>query len=98
MHIVTLACKDQEHAARCIEALTNYGKPDALAFNCVAYDFGIKEGADETVYIIERWTRWPDVDALLTQKVVPALPMYNALLKRPFNPTTDTVRIRLSNV
>jgi hypothetical protein len=38
----------------------NRGCQDVLAFNCVAYDFGIKEGANETVYLSERWSRWPD--------------------------------------
>ena len=98
MHVVTLDCKDEEHATRCIEALANYGKPDALAFNCISYDFGLKEGARDTVYLIERWNQWADLDALLTEKVVPALPMYNQLLKRPFNPAEDTVRISLSSV
>lgn len=97
IHIVTLQCKDGEHAARCIEALQNYGKPDAIAFNCVSYDFGFKEGSDDTVYIVERWNKWDDLDALLTTKVVPALPLYNQLLKRPFDPATDTLRIRLAD-
>jgi len=34
--------------------------------------------------------------ALLAAKVVPALPMYDALLKWPFDPAPDTVRVRLS--
>lgn len=98
VHVVTLACKDPEHAKRCIEALTNYGRPDALAFNCISYEFGIKEGTLDTVYIVERWRRWQDLDALLTAKVVPALPMYNQLLKTPFDPSSDTARINLSGV
>lgn len=98
VHVVTLDCKDEEHAKRCIEALTNYGRPDALAFNCVAYEFGIREGTVDTVHIIERWRRWQDLDALLNEKVVPALPMYNQLLKKPFDPSRDTVRIKLSSV
>ncbi|MGA0116549.1 MAG: hypothetical protein ACO3IW_13480 [Burkholderiales bacterium] len=96
VHIVTLECKDSEHAKRCIEALANYGKPDALTFNCVSYEFGIKEGTADTVYIIERWRRWQDLDALLTTKIVPALPMYNQLLKTPFDPSRNTARINLS--
>ena len=30
-------------------------------------------------------------------KVVPAMPMYNQLLKRPFDPSKDTLRIKLSD-
>ncbi|MGE0145145.1 MAG: hypothetical protein AB7T19_17810 [Planctomycetota bacterium] len=96
MHLVTLNCKDAEHAARCMEALANYGRPDALAFNCVSYEFGLKLGATDTVYIVERWRQWRDLDALLTEKVVPALPLYNQLLKQPFDPARDTVRINLA--
>lgn len=96
VHVVTLECKDEEHAARCLAALTSHGRPDALSFKCVSYEFGLKEGSSDTVYIVERWTRWEDLDALLGAKVVPALPMYNQLLKRPFDPSKDTLRIRLS--
>jgi hypothetical protein len=96
VHVVTLECKDEEHATRCLAALTSHGRPDALSFNCVSYEFGLKEGSSDTVYIVERWTRWDDLDALLGAKVVPALPMYNQLLKRPFDPSKDTLRIRLS--
>ncbi len=96
VHIVTLDCKDAEHAAQCLSALANYGKPDALAFNCVSYEFGVREDTPDTIYIVERWNRWQDLDALLVEKVVPALPTYNQLLKRPFDdPTTDTLRINL---
>jgi len=98
VHVVTLDCKDKEHAKRCIEALANYGKPDALAFNCISYEFGIREGTVDTVYLIERWRKWSDLDSLLNEKVVPALPMYNQLLKKPFDPSKDTVRINLSSV
>ena len=97
MHVVTLACKDGEHAKRCIEALANYGRPDARAFNCVSYEFGLREGSSDTVCIIERWRQWSDLDALLQAKVVPALPMYNQLLKKPFDPSTDTLRVTLSS-
>lgn len=96
VHVVTLDCRDEDHARRCIEALANYGKPDALAFNCISYDFGIRDGTADTVCIVERWRRWQDLDALLAEKVVPALPMYNQLLKRPFDPARDTLRIDLS--
>jgi hypothetical protein len=97
VHLVTLECKDEEHASRCIEALASYGRPDALAFNCVSYEFGLKEGTTNTVYIIEHWRQWQDLNALLNEKVVPALPIYNQLLKRPFDPAKDTVRVRLSD-
>ena len=97
MHVVTLDCRDEEHAARCIDALSNYGKPDALAFNCASYEYGIKEGTTDTVYLVERWSRWEDLDSLLQNKVVPALPMYNELLKRPFDPAKDTLRIKLAD-
>ena len=95
MHVVTLECKDAEHAARCITALRDFGRPDALAFNCASYEFGLKEGTLDTVYVVERWREWKDLDALLEAKVVPALAMYNQLLKRPFDPAKDTVRITL---
>ncbi len=98
VHVVTLDCKDEEQAKRCVEALANYGRPDALAFNCVSYEFGIREGTVDMVYIIERWRRWQDLDVLLMEKIVPALPMYNQLLKKPFDPSRDTVRINLTNV
>lgn len=96
IHLVTLSCKDGEHASQCLQALENYGKPDAFSFSCKAYEFGLKTGSSDTVYIVERWNRWSDLDALLNAKVIPALPMYNQLLKTPFNPTTDTLRIDLS--
>ena len=96
IHIVTLDCKDAEHAMQVIGALTNSGKPDALSFNCVAYEFGLKEGTTDTVYIVERWSKWEDLDALLQAKVIPALPIYNQLLKRPFDPAVDTLRIKLT--
>ena len=97
LHVVTLGCKDAECATHCIAALANHGRPDALAFNCVSYEFGLKEGTNDTVYIVERWTRWEDLDSLLVEKVVPNLPLYNELLKRPFDPARDTARINLSN-
>lgn len=96
VHVVTLACKDDEHASRCLEALANYGRPDALSFGCLSYEFGLKAGTTDTVYIVERWNRWEDLDALLQAKVVPALPLYNQLLKRPFDPAADTLRIALA--
>jgi hypothetical protein len=95
LHVVTLECKDAEHATRCLAALRDYGRPDALSFRCASYEFGVKEGTTSTVYLIERWSRWEDLDALLTEKVVPALPIYNALLARPFDPARDTLRVRL---
>ena len=97
IHVVTLDCKDEEHARNCITALAHYGKPDALSFGCVSYEFGLQVGSTDTVYLVERWNRWEDLDALLQEKVVPALPMYNELLKHPFNPATDTLRINLAD-
>lgn len=94
-HIVTLRCKDADHASRCLEALRQYGRPDALSFRCASYEFGLQEGSPDTIHLVERWHRWADLDALLIQKVVPALPVYNALLQRPFDPATDTLRITL---
>jgi hypothetical protein len=49
-----LECKDGEHASRCLEALKNYGRPDALSFNGLSYEFGLKEGSLDTVYLVER--------------------------------------------
>ena len=95
VHVVTLDCKDDAHARECLGALANYGKPDALAFDCVSYEFGLKAGTTDTVQIVERWRRWEDLDSLLGEKVVPALPTYNQLLKRPFDPAKDTLRIEL---
>ena len=96
VHVVTLECRDGEHAQRCLDALATYGRPDALAFNCVSYEFGFKEGTADTIYLVERWKQWGDLDALLQSKVIPALPLYNQLLKRSFDPARDTVRITLS--
>lgn len=97
VHLVTLKCKDEEHATQCLAALANYGKPDALLFNCLSYEFGLKLGTTDTVYLVERWNQWEDLDALLQAKVVPAIPMYNQLLATPFNPATDTLRIELAD-
>lgn len=96
VHIVTLQCKDPEQARNCLGALAQYGRPDALAFNCASYDFGLKQGTTDTVYLVERWNRWEDLDALLQQKVVPALPLYNQMLKQPFDPAQHTLRIELA--
>jgi quinol monooxygenase YgiN len=95
LHVVTLACKDDEHASRCLDALAAHGRPDALEFHCLSYEFGLKEGTADTVCIVERWRRWEDLDALLTNKVVPALPLYNELLRQPFDQARDTTRITL---
>lgn len=96
IHVVTLECKDAERARMCLGVLENHGRPDAKAYNCLAYEFGIKEGSQSTVQIVERWRSWQDLDALLKEKVVPALPTYNTLLKRPFDPSTDTLRVTLA--
>jgi len=95
LHVVTLECRDGEHAKRCLDALAAHGRPDALAFDCASYEFGVRQGAEDTVVLVERWTRWEDLDALLSAKVIPALPVYNALLKRPFDPAKDTMRIEV---
>ena len=96
LHLVTLECKDSEHATQCLAALAHYGRPDALAYRCVSYEFGLKEGSPDTVLLVERWNRWEDLDALLRDKVVPALPTYNQLLKHPFDPAKHTTRISLA--
>jgi len=98
IHIVTLTCKDAEHAMQCLAALAAYGRPDALSYGCASYEFGLKEGSDDVVLLVERWRDWADLDRLLTEKVVPALPIYNALLRRPFDPAADTARVTLSDV
>jgi hypothetical protein len=98
IHVVTLSCKDSESAYQCLDAWATYGKPDALSFNCSSYEFGLKAGYSDTVYLVERWNKWEDLDSLLKAKVIPALPMYNQLLKNPFDPATDTLRIELLNV
>jgi len=51
----------------------------------------------DTVCIVERWRRWEDLDALLRDEVVPALPLYDQLLKEPFDPARDTLRVTLSS-
>jgi hypothetical protein len=96
IHLVTLKCKDSERANQCLHALANYGSVDAMSYDCVAYEFGLQAGSTDTVYIVERWKNWANLDALLQDKVVPALPMYNELLASPFNPATDTLRVELS--
>lgn len=96
IHVVTLECKDAENAGRCLQALAGYGLPDAIAFGARAYEFGLQVGTQATVRIVERWSRWEDLDALLVQKVVPALPLYNQMLARPFDPQRDTARIELA--
>lgn len=96
VHVVTLQCKDAESASRCLGALAAYGRPDAEAFRCVAYEFGLREGTEDTVYLVERWNNWEDLDGLLAEKVIPALPLYNQMLRRPFDPAADTLRIRLA--
>jgi len=95
VHVVTLTCRDAGHAAQCLEALAAHGRPDALAYGCLAYEFGLREGVADTVVIVEHWRRWEDLDRLLVEKVVPALPMYNQLLSRSFDPARDTLRIHL---
>lgn len=96
VHIVTLDCKSGEHAQQCLSALASYGRPDAVVFGCASYEFGTRAGAPDSVYIVEQWGSWDDLDRLLVEKVVPALPLYNQLLKRPFDPVTDTLRVELA--
>ncbi|MCB1909004.1 MAG: hypothetical protein KDH15_16680 [Rhodocyclaceae bacterium] len=96
IHLVTLDCKDAAHARQCLAALARFGRPDAESFGCLCYEFGLQEGSVETVHLVERWRRWEDLDSLLAAKVLPALPLYNELLKRPFDPLRDTLRVRLS--
>ncbi len=96
VHIVTLACKDNDHARQCIAALGAYGRPDAMAYGCASYRFGLKGGTEDIVMIVEHWDDWAKLDRLLTEKVVPALPVYNALLARDFDPASDTVRVTLA--
>lgn len=98
VHIVTLRCKDNEQAKKCLQALAMYGRKDALAYQCQSYEFGLKEGTQDTVYLIERWQNWRDLDTLLAEKVVPALPMYNEMLLTPFDPVKDTQRVQLTGL
>jgi quinol monooxygenase YgiN len=95
VHLVTLACRDAAHAEQCLAALAGSGRSDALEYGCRSYDFGLRDGTDDVVRIVERWERWDDLDALLADRVVPALPVYNQLLARPFDPAIDTERIVL---
>ncbi|MCB9928176.1 MAG: hypothetical protein H6844_01975 [Alphaproteobacteria bacterium] len=96
MHVVTLACKDPHHAAEFLAVLAEHARRDAMAYNCLAFEFGLKEGTDDTVYLVERWRCWEDLDAMLAERVEPVMPVYNALLKRPFDPAADSVRLVLA--
>lgn len=96
VHLVTLACRDSEHAKQCIAALAGTGRTDALEYGCASYEFGLRDGTDDVVRIVERWQRWEDLDSLLVDRVIPALPVYNQLLAQPFDPMTDTERITLT--
>lgn len=93
---MTLACKDAAHAQRCLGALAANGRADAEAYGCASYEFGLREGSEDTIHVVERWQRWDDLDALLAEKVVPALPHYNQLLRSPFDPSRDTLRVALT--
>lgn len=95
IHVVTLSCKDAARAQECLKALAAYGRPDAISYGCASYEFGLKVGDDATVLLVERWEDFAKLDRLLAEKVVPALPVYNALLARPFDPVRDTLRIAL---
>lgn len=96
VHLVTLRCKDTGHANMCLEALTKYGRPDAMSYDCTSYEFGRKLGEPATVVLTERWTSWDKLDRLLAERVVSALPTYNALLAQPFDPERDTTRVELA--
>ena len=96
VHLVTLACRDAAHAQQCLSALADTGRSDALEYGCRSYEFGLRDGTNDVVRIVERWGRWEDLDALLSDRVVPALPVYNQLLARPFDPGIDTERITLT--
>jgi quinol monooxygenase YgiN len=96
LHLVTLRCKSAKHAEDCLAALKAYGRPDAMAYGCRSYEFGRVLGDETTVLLAERWEDWGALDRLLTEKVVPALPTYNALLERDFDPARDTRRISLA--
>jgi quinol monooxygenase YgiN len=98
VHLVTLACRDEDHAQQCLSALAETGRSDALEYGCRSYDFGLRDGTNDVVRIVEHWSRWEDLDALLADRVVPALPVYNQLLARPFDPTIDTERITLAQL
>jgi len=77
---------------------TSFAQDYDLMGRGAAWSTPIQGGKSDTVYLVERWKRWEDLDSLLTEKVVPALPLYNQLLKRPFDPVKDTLRIHLSHV
>ena len=96
VHVVTLVCKDAEHAERCLGALEQYGLPDAQAYGALSYRFGRKVGDPATVMLVEQWGDWDRLNALLADKVAPALPVYNELLAQPFDPARDTVRIEVT--
>jgi quinol monooxygenase YgiN len=95
IHIVMLRCNSAEDATSCLHALSQYGRPNALEYGCESYEFGRKAGESETVILVERWPSFDLLDRLLTEKVIPALPTYNALLERAFDPLRDTIRLRL---
>ena len=97
LHVVTLGCKDAAHASQCLQALAAYGRPDALAYGAESYEFGLSPGQADRITLVERWKTFADLDKLLVEKVVPALPVYNALLARPFDPASDTLRIQLAD-
>lgn len=96
LHIVTLRCKDATHAGHCLQALATYGHPDAMAYGAQSYEFGLVQGQDDCVKLVERWANFADLDRLLVERVVPALPTYNTLLAQPFDPARDTMRITLA--
>ena len=96
IHVVTLRCKDETHAEHCLGALRDHGRPDAMAYGCRSYDFGPQASDSRTIMLVERWDDFSALDRLLAEKVVPALPTYNALLERDFDPANDTMRISVA--
>ncbi len=96
LHIIRLECKSPEHAENCLGALANYGRPDALEFGCHSYEFGLQEGSDTVIMLVERWPDFDSLERLLEEKVIPALPTYNELLASPFDPERDTTRVTLA--
>lgn len=95
IHLVTLDCKDADAAQQALGILTSQSRQDALDYGCASYDVGLVEGSDDRIRLIERWPDWAPLDRLLAEKVAPALPHYNAMLARDFDPARDTVRVRL---
>jgi len=79
-----------------MDDLERYRKPEALQYGCKAFEYGLKEGTatKDCVYVCERWDKWADLDKLHNEKFGPnQLPIFNELLKRPFDFNTDSLRV-----